>query len=217
MREKLSGVQEQILTTIDQYVARHGLPPTIRAIGRAVNIGSTSHIDHHLTMLEKKGYIVRERNTSRGIRLKRDPGLPLLGEIAAGSPLDVLDTDDPDTIDLGPHAGSEGEYALRVRGSSMIDQNIFDGDYVLVQPCRTVDKGEIVVAVHTSANGGRGAATVKAFYRERGRVRLQPANPDVAPILVSAREWDREWEVQGRVTGVYRDLRKPRGSAPYTA
>jgi repressor LexA len=215
MREKLSDVQEEILRTIEQYVARHEMPPTIRAIGRAVQIDSTSHVDHHLTMLEKKGYIVRERNTSRGIRLKRDRGLPLLGEIAAGAPLDVLDTDEPDTIDLGPHVGGgAGEYALRVRGNSMIDQHIFDGDYVLVQPCKTVDKGEIVVAVHTSANGGRGAATVKAFYRERGRVRLQPANPDVAPILVSAREWDREWEVQGRVTGVYRDLRKPR-SAPF--
>jgi repressor LexA len=214
MKSELSGRQGEVLAAIQDHIARNGRPPTIRAIGRAVGIGSTSLIAHYLTTLERAGYITRERNRSCGIQLTRKLGIPLLGAIAAGEPIDVLDTDDPDTLDLGSQAsGGIAEYALQVRGNSMIDQNIFNGDYVLVQPCQTVERGAIVVAVHTTANGGRGAATVKAFYRERGRVRLQPANVDMPPILVSAREWDREWQVQGRVIGIFRDLRQPRATA----
>jgi repressor LexA len=207
MNQTLSHVQRQMLSFIEAYSARNGRPPTYREIGRAVGIGSTSHTVHHLKMLEKFGHITREHNLSRGIRLARKSGVPLLGEIAAGAPLDVLDTDDPDMLDVGVRVGEQDEYALQVRGNSMIDEYIFDGDYVLIQRCTQVEKGTIAVAVHKTLNGGRGAATVKAFYRERGRVRLQPANPTVPPILIPAREWDREWEVQGRVTGVYRDLR----------
>jgi repressor LexA len=203
MKREMSDVQSQILAFIEEYSRREGCPPTNREIGHKVNIKSTGHVDYHLTVLERKGYIQRERRKSRGIRMaNQEPaGLRMYGAIAAGQPLDIY-TDQQDPLDLGIHTR---EYVLLVKGSSMIDDGINDGDYVLVLPAVSPNDGDIIVATHMT-EGPNGAATLKRFYRERenDRMRLQPANSTMDPIYVSSEEWDNEWEIQGKVTAVYR-------------
>lgn len=203
MEHELAGLQGQIYTFIQEYIAEFGRPPTNREIGTAVGILSTGHVDYHLTVLEKKGYILRERKKSRGIRLTQDEtrGLRIEGTIAAGAPLDIFPSARQEVLDLNAH---KREYVLQVRGQSMIEDHITDGDFVLVERDTYINDGDIIVATHTTANGDGGAATLKRFYREPGRVRLQPANSQMDPIYVSAEEWDGEWEVQGKVTAVYR-------------
>jgi repressor LexA len=203
MEKELSNPQARILSFIGAYAREHGRPPTNREIGKEVGIGSTGHVDYHLTVLEKKGYLIRERKKSRGLRLvhEEQPGLRIAGTIAAGVPLDIYDAAQQETLDLARHTR---EYVLRVRGQSMIEDHIADGDYVLVQGDTNYNDGDIIVATHKLATGENGAATLKRFYRENGRIRLQPANSDMDPIYVSAKEWDDEWEVQGKVTAVYR-------------
>jgi repressor LexA len=162
-------------------------------------------------MLEKLGRLSRERGISRGIASVLSSGLLIRGTIAAGDPLDLFDPGELEVLDLGEEvmitgAGSTASevYALRVRGHSMIEDDILDRDYVLIAPCRSVPNGTIAVALERSANGGRGAATLKRVFVERGHVRLQPANSAVATRVISRKEWDRDWEVQGRLIGVYR-------------
>ena len=203
MEHELAGLQGQIYTFIQEYIAEFGRPPTNREIGTAVGILSTGHVDYHLTVLEKKGYILRERKKSRGIRLTQDEtrGLRIEGTIAAGAPLDIFPSARQEMLDLNAH---KREYVLQVRGQSMIEDHITDGDFVLVERDTYINDGDIIVATHTTATGDGGAATLKRFYREPGRVRLQPANSQMEPIYVSAEEWDGEWEVQGKVTAVYR-------------
>lgn len=203
MEHELAGLQGQIYTFIQQYIVECGRPPTNREIGSAVGILSTGHVDYHLTVLEKKGYIVRERKKSRGIRLMQDEsrGLRIEGTIAAGVPLDIFPAAQQEMLDLNAH---RREYVLQVRGQSMIEDHITDGDYVLVEREVYVSDGDIIVATHKTENGDGGAATLKRFYREPDRVRLQPANATMEPIYVAADEWDGEWEVQGKVTAVYR-------------
>src|SRR5579875_1933493 len=200
---KLSDPQARIYAFIEEYTRREGCPPTNREIGQEVGISSTGHVDYHLSVLEKKGYITREPKKSRGIRLARQvqTGLPITGVIAAGQPLIFAETTN-ETLDLTSHAHKH-EYVLLVKGQSMIEDQIADGDYVLVDPNSYVNDGDIVVATHKAANDGAGAATLKRLYRERGRIRLQPANAAMEPIYISAAEWDAEWVIQGRVTAVY--------------
>ncbi len=203
MEKQLSDPQARIFAFIEDYSNHNGRPPTNREIGTAVGIGSTGHVDYHLTVLEKKGYIVRERKKSRGIRIVREdrPGLRIAGTIAAGVPLDIFHTTHPDTLDLAQHSR---EYVLLVRGNSMIDDHIADGDFVLIDPDAYINDGDIIVATRKVATGEDGAATLKRIYRERERIRLQPANATMDPIYVDAREWDNDWVVQGKVTAVYR-------------
>jgi repressor LexA len=203
MSGDLSEIQTNILRYIERYMRDEGRPPTNREIGQKVDIQSTGHIDYHLTMLEKKGYITRIRNKSRGIKInaQQRPGLPIWGTIAAGQPLDINRESSQETLDLSAHAAG---YVLRVKGQSMIEDHIADGDLVLIEPEADVRDGDVVVAVCHTANGEAGAATLKRFYRERDRVRLQPANASMDPIFVSAEEWDRDWRVQGKVVAVYR-------------
>ncbi len=203
MQKDLSDPQTRILNFIEAYVHENGRPPTNREIGHEVGIGSTGHVDYHLTALEKKGYLTRARKKSRGLRLVREeqPGLRIAGTIAAGAPLDIYDAGQTETLDLSQH---QTEFVLLVRGESMIEDHIADGDFVLVQANAHYHDGDIVVATHHQALGEGGAATLKRIYRESGRIRLQPANSAMSPIYVTAREWDDEWEVQGKVTAVYR-------------
>ena len=207
MKREMSDIQTRILAFIETYTRKEGRPPTNREIGAAVQIYSTGHVDYHLTVLAKKGYIQRERKKSRGIRLVRSeeeqPGLRMYGKIAAGQPIDIF-TDAQEPLDLG--AAHTREYVLEVQGNSMIEDHIFNGDLVLVLPASVAQDGDIIVATHMTGNGGE--ATLKRFYRERDRIRLQPANSDMNPIYVSAKEWADEWEVQGRVTAVYRSYTK---------
>ena len=202
MAHTLAGLQGEIYKVILQYAREHGRPPTNREIGKAVNVESTGHIDYHLTVLEKKGYIVRERKKSRGIRLAEDVrGLRIEGTIAAGAPLDIYPDSQQETLDLSAHTR---EYVLQVRGQSMIEDHIADGDFVLVEKDAAINNGDIIVATHLTAGMDGGAATLKRFYKETDRVRLQPANSEMAPLYVSNDEWEHEWQIQGKVTAVYR-------------
>jgi repressor LexA len=162
-------------------------------------------------MLEKQGYLNCERGISRGVATVRPLGPLIRGTIAAGDPLYVSDPGELEALDLSEAAmatgasGTAGEvYALRVRGNSMIEDGILDGDYVLIAPCRSVPNGTIAVALERCANGGRGAATLKRVFVERDRVRLQPANAAVDTRVICGEEWNRGWEVQGRLVAVYR-------------
>jgi repressor LexA len=210
----LSERQKSLLQYIVESTELNGRPPTNREIGNGLQIRSTGHVDYHLKVLESKGYIARTERTSRGIRvlvpllaqgnvMNRLVGLPIAGSIAAGQPIDVLEghaehLDCVNSAFYDPRA-----FALRVRGVSMIDDGIFDGDYIIVEPTSVAHNNDIIVATNVAANG-TGAATVKRFIKEGSRVRLQPANEAVEPIIISSDEWDRDWQIQGRVAGVVR-------------
>jgi repressor LexA len=190
------------------------MPPTNREIGHAMNIASTGHVDYHLTMLEKKGWIARQAKKSRGIKLivpSQNQGIPVKGYIAAGEPLDIY-PDAVDSVHLGPSfVEAQDAYALVVRGRSMIEDHICDGDYVVIKRQATCQNGDIVVALHLQ-EGPQGSATLKRFFQEKehDRVRLQPANSELDPIYIPKNVWDREWQIQGRVIAI---LRQCSGSA----
>ncbi|GCE11798.1 transcriptional repressor LexA [Tengunoibacter tsumagoiensis] len=204
--EQASDIQRRMYDFIVTYMRSEGMPPTNREIGREMNIASTGHVDYHLTMLEKKGLISRQPKKSRGIKLtKQTQGIPVMGAIAAGQPLDIY-TDAAESVDTGcqiPEA--ENTYALIVRGRSMIEDHICDGDYVVIKPQPTCQNGDIVVAVHMQ-EGVTGSATLKRFFQEKehDRVRLQPANSELDPILIPKSVWDREWQIQGKVVAIFR-------------
>lgn len=207
--EQASDIQRRMYEFIVSYMKLEGMPPTNREIGREMQIASTGHVDYHLTMLEKKGLISRQPKKSRGIKLTKPStnsgGVPIMGTIAAGEPLDIF-PDSAQTVELGHElVDSESAYALVVRGRSMIDDHICDGDYVVIKPQSTCQNGDIVVAVHVQ-DGVNGSATLKRFFQEKDhdRVRLQPANSELEPILISRSVWDREWQVQGKVVAIFR-------------
>lgn len=208
--DELSDRQTAMLQYIEGYSQEKGRPPTNREIGTKLGIPSTGHVNYHLTVLEKKGYIQRESRTSRGIRVVRSSFegqamakvIYIAGTIAAGTPLEFFAGNDP--LDLvNPAHYAAGAYALRVKGESMIDDGIFDGDFVIVEPAKSPNTRDIIVATNT-AGGAEGAATLKRFFREDGGVRLQPANSAIQPIFVPRDEWDASWQVQGRVAAVIR-------------
>jgi len=203
----------QILHAIEDYWREHRRPPTIREIGALVGIAAPSHVAHHVAILERQGLLRREPGISRGLTPTRAVGLVVQGTIAAGEPIDLFDSGEPELLEPGElaltaasAAASTGRdiYALRVRGTSMIEEGILDGDYVLIAPGSTVASGAIAVAIENSANGGRGAATLKRVFIQQGGVRLQPANRALKAQFIAAEEWDREWSVQGTVVALYR-------------
>ena len=202
--ENTSDIQKNIYNFIIKYMRDEGMPPTNREIGKAMNIASTGHVDYHLSMLEKKGYITRESKKSRGIKLIEDPfGIPVMGSIAAGEPLEVF-SDSAEAIDVGRDIEQQGTYALVVKGQSMIEDHICDGDYVVIKPQTTCENGDIVVATRKQDSG---RATLKRFFQEHDKVRLQPANSEMDPIFVPRTEWDHEWVVQGKVVAIFRQCR----------
>ena len=209
----LSARQQSIVDFIRRFWLDRGYPPSIRDIVTGCGLSSTSVADYNLRILEKKGYIHRHREVSRGIELPvrssvagRRLYVPIIGQIAAGEPIPVPDTNtwdttaSADTIEVTRDLtrGREGVYALRVRGSSMMDALINDGDVVLMQYVNVVENGEMA-AVWLKAER---EATLKKFYAESGRVRLQPANSQMKAIYV---EPDNV-EIQGRVVAVIRQL-----------
>jgi repressor LexA len=212
--EQASEIQQRMYDFIELYINREGMPPTNREIGRAMNIASTGHVDYHLTMLEKKGCIIRQAKKSRGIKLvvpARKHGVPVQGYIAAGEPLDIY-TDAFESVDMGSGiVDTQDAYALVVRGHSMIEDHICSGDYVVIKRQETCQNGDIVVALHLE-EGVQGSATLKRFFQEKehDRVRLQPANSELDPIFIPKNVWDREWKIQGRVIAI---LRQCSGSA----
>ena len=197
----LTKRQREILTYLANYSEEHGYAPSFEEIATQFNYNSLATVHEHLTNLERKGYIKRAYNESRGIELvpsdvlPRAMSLPLLGTVAAGLPIEAVQM--PETIgvpeDLVRRGGNH--YVLRVRGNSMIDEQIRDGDFVIVEDRRTADNGEMVIALLNGAD-----VTLKKIYREHGHIRLQPANPAMQPILVSP----QQVQVQGVVVGVMR-------------
>jgi repressor LexA len=217
--EQASEIQRKMYEFIVRYMKSKGIPPTNREIGCEMKIASTGHVDYHLSMLEKKGLITRQPKKSRGIELtKQSIGIPVMGAIAAGQALDIF-PDAEESIEVGRDAvENEGTYALIVRGRSMIEDHICDGDYVVIKPQTTCQNGDIIVAVHMQ-EGISGSATLKRFFQEKehDRVRLQPANSQLEPILIPKSVWDREWQVQGKVVAIFRPLDNgPKSSTPKT-
>ena len=209
---KLSERQEAILGFINEYMDERGYPPSIREIGVAAQISSTSVVDYNLRVLERDGYLRRDKDVSRGLELRgsadrtnrsRVVRVPLIGRIAAGEPIEAVEGEH-ETLEFSAGVVSEECYALRVKGKSMIEDLIDDGDVVVIRPQDSANNGDIVVALLLDEGGSGGSATLKRFYRERSQIRLQPANATMEPIYIKSREWDREWRIQGRVLAVYR-------------
>ena len=206
----LSSKQQQILAFLRRFREEKDYPPTVRDILRACGISSTSVVDYNLRILEREGYIRRDREVSRGIEMldktqRRIIRVPLLGYIAAGEPIPVPTSDtweaEPlDTVEVSSELirGKEKVYALKVKGTSMIDALINDGDIVLMQQANTAENGEMVAAWLKKDE----ETTLKKLYRERDRIRLQPANTRMKPIYADP----KNVEVQGRVIGVIRQL-----------
>jgi repressor LexA len=205
--EQASDIQLRIYDFIVAYMRKEGMPPTNREIGQAMKIASTGHVDYHLSMLEKKNYIVREPKKSRGIKLVQQTpmGIPIVGSIAAGSPIETY-VEPGQILEVGQHIDQQNTYALEVKGNSMIEDHICSGDYVVIKPQPSCQNGDIVVAVHFLEEN-KSSATLKRFFLEYDQVRLQPANSDMEPIYVPKGEWDTEWRVQGKVVAIFRQYR----------
>jgi repressor LexA len=206
----LTKRQQEIFDFIRKYSAKYGYPPTVRDIGKAVGLASSSTVHAHLANLEKIGLLRRDPSKPRAIELLdravgsamesvrsivRSDGLPLLGSVAAGQP--ILAEENVEEYVSVPDAagGQDGRYLLRVRGDSMKNAGIFEDDLVVVQPQDTAQNGEIVVALLGEE------ATVKRFFREADHIRLQPENEEMEPIR------SKEVKVLGRVVGLMRSLR----------
>jgi repressor LexA len=211
-RKKLSIRQKDILEFIREHLGDNGFPPTIREIGKAVGISSTSVVNYNLNRLEEQGYLSREKDVSRGLRLAADaPNLipplrllriPLAGPIAAGEPISIGEGvfDEEDAIELTRDLLPQHDnlYALQVRGDSMIDAMVNDGDIVIVRHQQEALNGDMVAAWLTD----RDETTLKYFYMEADRVRLQPANPTMDPIYVDP----AVVQIQGKVLMVVRQI-----------
>jgi repressor LexA len=196
----LTKRQREILDYLNEFIQQHGYAPSLEEIGRRFSLSSLATVHKHLTNLQEKGFIRRAWNRSRSVELVqtraggRAVELPLLGFVAAGAPIEAIATAESISVpeDL---VGKRDTYVLRVRGESMIDEQIRDGDFVIVEDRKTAENGEMVIALVGSSD-----VTLKKFYRENGHVRLQPANPSMKPLIVPA----DQIQVQGVVVGVMR-------------
>ena len=205
----LTGRQQEIWEFLVEYVGRHGYPPTVREIGESVGLASPSTVHAHLANLERAGYLRRDPTKPRALELLRDrpveassmgevQRLPLVGSIAAGGPI-LAEENIEDEIGVPEPLGRNADFLLRVRGDSMINAGILDGDIVVVRRQEDARNGEIVAALmgdDESAN----EATVKRFYRDGARVRLQPENDALDPMFPDY------VQILGKVVGVFRSL-----------
>ena len=206
----LTGRQQEIWKFLTDYVDAHGYPPTVREIGEAVGLASPSTVHAHLANLERAGLIKRDPTKPRALELRRDPmterrratdvhRLPLVGEIAAGGPLLAEDNIEEHLVLPEMLQRGGADFLLRVKGDSMIEAGILDGDIVVVRREQTAENGDIVVALAGDDETVEDA-TVKRFFREDGRVRLQPENAELEPIYAA------HVQVIGKVIGVFRAL-----------
>jgi repressor LexA len=195
----------QILSFVERFTEEKGMPPTIREIGEEFGIASTNGVRYYLTMLEKSNHLTRLKKFSRGIMstnsrktsLKLHQGIPVLGRVAAGQPI-LAEENYETTLPLGDTFGDpSGQFALRVRGDSMVDAGILDGDYVIVRSSEVANAGQIIVALL------EGEGTVKYFQPHADHVELVAANPNYAPIHV---DQDSGFSIVGVVTGVLRTI-----------
>jgi repressor LexA len=195
---QLTKRQREIYNFIKEKIESRGYGPTVREIGSAFDISSPNGVMCHLKALEKKGHIIREKNAARAIQLEdhhpTGSGLPLLGHVAAGSPTQAVEN--CEWLEFKNIFSSDNLYALKVKGQSMIDDHIQDGDYVVIRKQETARNGERVVAMI------EGDVTLKKFYKERSRIRLEPANGNYAPIYVDPVSGDVR--VLGVLAGVVR-------------
>jgi repressor LexA len=201
----LTKRQQEIFDFIRKYSARYGYPPTVRDIGKAVGLASSSTVHAHLANLEKIGLLRRDPSKPRAIELLdravesvrgivRGEGLPLVGSVAAGEPM-LAEENIEDYVSVPELAGgADGEYVLRIRGDSMKDAGILEGDFVVVRRQDTAQDGDVVVALLGEE------ATVKRFFRETDHIRLQPENEALEPIR------SKEVKVLGRVVGLLRSV-----------
>jgi repressor LexA len=198
--------QRQVYDFISEFVQKNGYSPSFEEIGKGLDLSSLATVHKHISNLEKKGLLTREYNRSRSIDLLPPKGrlrqamsvntavvLPLVGRIAAGQPIEAVEN--PETISLADFVRSKEVFVLAVRGSSMQDEAILDGDYVLVEKTKTAHNGDLVVALVEGTE-----ATLKRFFHEGDKIRLQPSNATMRPIVVPA----ASVEIQGRVIGVLR-------------
>lgn len=214
-KRELRPRQQRILQYIEQFLEENGMPPTVRDIQRGCEISSTSVVDYNLRLLERYGYLKRRSEIARGIELLDETGLPvntgstrvqIVGSIAAGEPIPAFSSEGAaaavefDIVEVRPELKKKHGtlFALSVKGTSMIDALIDDGDVVVITPTNTAQNGEMVVAWLKEEE----EATLKKFYREGSRVRLQPANSTMDPIYADA----DNVEVRGRVVEVLRQF-----------
>ncbi|MDP2182910.1 MAG: transcriptional repressor LexA [Actinomycetota bacterium] len=202
-KRELTNRQHQILDFIRGEIHRRGFPPSVREIGEAVGLSSSSTVHSHLAALETKGFLRRDpskpralevldyRDTDRAIDYGQLHAVPLVGQVAAGSPILAAENIEA-TITLPPELAEEANFILRVRGDSMVGAGILDGDFVVVRQQTTASDGDIVVALLEDES------TVKRFFREPDRIRLQPENPALEPIYA------RDVEVLGKVVALFR-------------
>lgn len=202
-RRKISDKQQQILDFMKDEILTKGYPPSVREICEAVHLKSTSSVHSHLETLEKYGYIRRDPTKPRAIEIVDDgfqmvrretSSIPIIGTVAAGQPIFAQQNIEgyfPIPADFIP-SGTGDTFVLKVKGESMINVGIFDGDQIFVQQCSNVRNGDIVVALVDDS------ATVKTFYKENGHIRLQPENDTMNPIIV------QDCKILGKVFGVFR-------------
>jgi repressor LexA len=200
----LTKRQQEIFDFVKRYVREHGYPPTVRDIGKAIGLTSSSTVHAHLANLEKLGLLRRDPTKPRAMEVLSEKakaaaatsGLPLVGQVAAGQP--VLAEENIEEYVAVPAAvgGEDGDFVLRIRGESMIDAGILEGDYVVVRPQEVADDGDIVVALV----GEESEATVKRFFHEPDHVRLQPENATMEPIRST------DVRVLGKVVGLFRSV-----------
>jgi len=204
----LTRRQKQVYDFLARFVEEHGYSPSFEEIGEGLGLSSLATVHKHVSNLEEKGLLKRDYNRSRSIDLVKPRGrmrqalgqatnagltLPLMGRIAAGRPLEAVEN--PESISLGDFTRSKDVYVLQVTGESMQDEHIVNGDYVLVEKTSTARDGEIVVALVSGSD-----ATLKRIYTEGDKIRLQPSNAAMQPIIVPA----ADVQIQGRVIGVLR-------------
>lgn len=213
MAKELTDRQLEILQYIQQFISETGYPPTLRDIGKNFGMASTYGVQRHIEALEKKGYLTRDSNTSRGLNIVREgetelsyvPGrndglniakIPVVGRVAAGMPITAIENQEGSlAIDMSFLKSNEDHFALKVKGDSMIDDGIHDGDFVIVAPTQEVSQDQIIVARMLDE------VTVKRFHSKNGQVKLIPANAKYEPIEVKNLN---EFSVVGKVVGVMR-------------
>ena len=198
--QPLTKRQREILDYLDEFIQQPGYAPSLEEIGRRFSLSSLATVHKHLTNLQDKGFIRRAWNRSRSVELipvhvgSRSLELPLMGKVAAGEPIEAITS--AETIAVPEHfIGKRDTYVLRVKGDSMIDEQIRDGDYVIVEDRKTAQNGEMVIAL---LNGTE--VTLKSLYRNGTTIQLQPANPAMQPIIVK----EDALQIQGVVVGVMR-------------
>jgi len=218
MVESLPPRQRDVLRLIVSLTEEHGYPPTLADLAAAMGLKNRMTVRQHVAALKKKGLVMWEPGLNRSLRVlspaheaaragsketfvdtdapeeRPSRAIPIAGRIAAGRPIDAIESDE--CLEIESRYGEAGCFALKVKGDSMIEDGIYDGDYVIIKPQPSPNNGDIVVALLSD-----GTATLKRFYREKGRFRLQPANPDMEPIYI---EGSAELDVQGIVVGLFR-------------